>query len=65
MKLRYGKYEFTCKFEKQAVLPDFKGSTFHHKTIFTDTDQKICADGCQIKPGIFCDDQTGVSFHGV
>ncbi len=29
MKLQYGKYEFTCRFEKEAVLPDFKGSTFH------------------------------------
>jgi hypothetical protein len=29
MGLQYGKYGFTCRFEKQAILPDFKGSTFH------------------------------------
>ena len=29
MKLLYGKYHFICRFEKAAILPDYKGSTFH------------------------------------
>lgn len=25
----YGEYDFVCRFEKEAVLPEYKGSTFH------------------------------------
>ena len=25
----YGEYDFICRFEKEAVLPEYKGSTFH------------------------------------